>query len=185
MASTESRSRLLGATDDVAEALAIDGNRAYVAGWSGTQSHAGEVQLDGDLMPGFDGDGIVQRSVGTDARALAVTVEQDGSVLAAGWASMGGTTAFLVLHHLADGSPDSTIGTDGVVTTGIGSGTAAAEAVIALADESRMVVGWAANGSDDDFARCRYLRSPRCGNGIIESRKRARPAITALPTLAA
>ena len=158
----------LGATDDVAEALAIDGNRAYIAGWSGAQVMLAKYTFDADLVPGFDGDGIVQRSIGTDARALSLTVEQDGSVLAAGWATMGGAKTFLVLHHLADGSPDSTIGTDGVVTTGIGSGTAAAEAVITLADESRMAVGWADNGSDDDFAAVRYLHSPRCGNGILE-----------------
>ncbi len=110
------------------------------------------------------------RSIGTDARVLALTLERDGRLLGAGWASsVMGSKQFLLLHYRADGTPDSAFGTDGVATTAIGTGDSAAEAIFQLDDERRMVVGHASNGSDDDFAVARYLRSPRCGNGFVES----------------
>lgn len=162
----------LGTGDDVAEAIVRDGNRTYVAGWSqgagGTEIVLARYRSSGALHSSFGTGGVVRRAVGTDARALALAVERNGRLLAAGWTSTGGTRSVALLRHLDDGSLDASFGSGGVVTTPIGV-DAAAEDVAILDDGRSLVAGHTSGGSTEDLMLARYRGTPRCGNGLLET----------------
>jgi uncharacterized delta-60 repeat protein len=74
----------------------------------------------GDLDPTFDGDGKVTTDFGGDNLGYAVAVQPDGKIVVAGHSNSGGTYDFAVARYNADGSPDTTFGASGVVTTDFG-----------------------------------------------------------------
>ena len=158
--------------DDVPEALlSLLGGRVVVTGW--TQGAAStELMLlrygqDGLLETRFGSGGIVKTPVGTAARGMAVAEEPNGNLLVGGDAVIGGVGMFALLRYHADGGLDPQFATAGVVTTPIGTGDASAAALLRLPDERVVLAGQAVDGTTG-FALARYLRPPRCGNGIVE-----------------
>src|SRR5262249_23103687 len=74
--------------------------------------------------------------------ANAVVVQPDGKIIAAGQATFSQTGRdFLLVRYNADGSPDSSFGTNGVVTTDFGKRDDAIAAVVLPPDRKILAVG--------------------------------------------
>ena len=109
----------------------------------------------GDPDPTFGGDGTVLTdfAVGFDA-ALAVTVQDDGKIVAAGYAD-GATPDFGVARYLRSGAPDGSFSGDGIQTADFGEGDQAN--VVTVQDDGKIVAaGYAATGPDRDLAIARF-----------------------------
>jgi uncharacterized delta-60 repeat protein len=118
--------------------------------------------LAGDLDATFGNEGRVTTDFfGRNDVANAVTLQPDGKIIAAGFASMNGSSGFSLARYNADGSLDSSFGTDGkVFTAGISS-----LAAVTLQADGKIV----AAGGGLGFIAARYLQDgsldPAFGNG--------------------
>jgi len=153
----------IGDASDVAVAGARQGDgKIVVAGISHEFATAGDAILarylpNGALDPSFGVGGIVITDVGGDyEQFVAVAIQPDGNVVAAG-AVFGLTEAkFLVARYLPDGTPDPAFGVGGIVTTSIG-GTRAQATAVALQPDGKIVAsGSAVIGGTYRFAVARY-----------------------------
>lgn len=102
-----------------AAALQSDG-RIVLAGVSGQDS--GDVALvrynvDGSLDASFGSAGKVVTDFGNNEVAYALGIQRDGRIVAAGAVQMGDETDFGVARYQADGSLDSTFGSEGGIFT--------------------------------------------------------------------
>src|SRR5262249_9417543 len=122
----------------------------------------------------YDGDGTVDPLFGVNGtvpitfdgglavEAQDVAVQPDGRIVLAGYTGprFGSPTDFAVARYLADGTPDPTFGTAGVVVTDWYGSTDRAYAVLIQSDGRIVVAGHAGtpavSGSDNDFAVARY-----------------------------
>lgn len=71
----------------------------------------------GSLDTTFGSGGIVQSAVGQRAAALAVALQEDGRIVAAGYSYNGSGNDFLLIRFHGNGTLDSTFGSGGIVTT--------------------------------------------------------------------
>jgi uncharacterized delta-60 repeat protein len=157
----------LGSTE-VARSVAIqpDG-KIVVAGQTGGDFAVVRYNADGSLDTSFGSGGVVRTDFGggTDL-ARTVLVEPDGKIVVAGRTQLGSTVQFAVARYNADGSPDPTFGTDGLVTTNL---NGAAFAAVMEGDD--LVVVGTAGQAVVDFAVVRYLPDgsldPGFGSGGI------------------
>ncbi len=129
--------------------------------------------LDGSLDMTFGDGGTVITDFGTrgDA-AYSVAVQSDGKIVAAGRKSTTATGSssapgdFALARYNTDGSPDTTFGVDGKVTTDLGGGTEQADSV-AIQSDGKIVAAGRSNG----FGIARYNSDgsldPTFGNGGI------------------
>jgi uncharacterized delta-60 repeat protein len=149
---------IVGAGLISAWALALqDDGRIVVAGQGGVVGGPYDLAVarylpDGRPDSSFGGDGVVTTDLGsTGERAAAVSVRDDGSVVAAG--SSGAT--FAVARYLPDGRPDPAFGTGGVVTAGpdIGAG----QALVSEPDGRLILAGGQVTPTGRQVAVARYL----------------------------
>jgi uncharacterized delta-60 repeat protein len=99
---------------------------------------------DGALDPSFDGDGKVVTNFGSGHDwALAVEVQADGKIVAAGMSRPPGSGpfSFAVARYNADGSLDSTFDGDGRVVTPIAGNPSYTARDIALQADGKLLVG--------------------------------------------
>jgi uncharacterized delta-60 repeat protein len=100
---------------------------------------------------------------GESDAALAVALQPDGKILAAGFAersSGSGNIDFALARYHSDGSPDSTFGSGGKVTTDF-SGDEDRAFSMALTSDARIVLaGYAHNPTSEDLALACYLMGP-------------------------
>ncbi|MCX7396244.1 MAG: cadherin domain-containing protein, partial [Planctomycetales bacterium] len=112
---------------------------------------------DGSLDTSFGTGGKVTTPVGTSNDVgYSVTIQPDGKIVVAGWASNGSTDDFALVRYNADGSLDTSFGIGCKVTTPVGTGTDVGFSVTIQPDGKIVVAGWANNGSNNDFALVRY-----------------------------
>jgi uncharacterized delta-60 repeat protein len=121
----------------------------------GTMAHAAP----GNLDTTFDGDGKAATDF-VDAfndSGLDVAVQEDGKIVVAGDVLVSETGHdFGVARYNPDGSPDTTFGSGGKVTTPVGSGTSTDSAYgVAVRPDGKIVAAGFANGGVD-FAAVRY-----------------------------
>ncbi len=119
----------------------------------------------GDLDPNFGTDGEVITSIGTgndEAHALAIQ-PLDGKIVVAGWSEQNGTHDIALVRYNSNGVVDTGFGTNGVVTTFIGSGDDEAEAVAIQSDGKIVVAGRTQQGTFD-IALVRYN-----SNGVVDT----------------
>jgi uncharacterized delta-60 repeat protein len=109
----------------------------------------------GDLDPTFSGDGVAEFRVGTYSGGVAVSIQGDGNIVAAGYG--GNFTGFAIVRTLAGGTLDPTFGGDGRVITRIGHGGAVANAVAVQPNGKLLVAGSTVMGGKERFAVARYL----------------------------
>ncbi|MEU9994740.1 calcium-binding protein [Streptomyces sp. NPDC050848] len=127
----------------------------------------------GDLDPGFGGDGTVLTDAGGEEVGNDVVVQADGRIVVVGTDAPDSFGNFAITRYLADGSPDSTFGDGGRVSTDIGGFTDAAEAVAVQDDGKIIVVGSSATGFEEccTFTVARYTAAggldPTFGDGGI------------------
>lgn len=116
------------------------------------------LNADSSLDTSFDGDGRLTLAIGAGIdRARSVALQADGKILVAGVTHNGSNLDFALVRLLADGSRDSSFGTQGVRTLPMGSGNDDATSVIVQPDGRIVLVGFGSNGSNDDFALTRLL----------------------------
>lgn len=118
--------------DAVATGVALQGDGRIVAAGYAAQFPYYEVtdlalaryRPDGSLDPTFGRGGTVTANVGTSLQydaPLAVAIQPDGRIVAAGSTGPGGNLDFALARYLPDGTEDPSFGDDGRVTTTFGS----------------------------------------------------------------
>ena len=134
--------------DDRASALVLqpDG-KLVVAGSSDGDFAVVRYLADGSLDATFGAAGTVVSDLGGDDRAAALVLQPDGKLVVAG--STDGDYA--LVRYDADGTPDTTFGDDGIVTTDLGSDDTA-RAMVRQPDGKLVLAGSTAG----DFALVRY-----------------------------
>jgi uncharacterized delta-60 repeat protein len=148
--------------DESRSVVAVAGGRALAAGraFTGSSQDFALVRYthDGDLDPGFGGDGIVTTAVsaGTD-EILALARAAGGKVIAAGRSFDGSGFDFALARYLPNGSLDPSFGGDGVVTTTFGATDDRAFGVTVLPNGKIVAAGHTCTASGCDFALARYL----------------------------
>ena len=151
-----------GSGDDSANAVAIDENGKIVAVGSAFNGSdldfaVARYNSDGSLDTSFDSDGMATTDFGSgDDVARAVAIQPDGKIVVAGYASNGTDDDFAVARYSSDGSLDTSFSGDGMATLDFGTGNDHANAVV-VQDNGRIVLGgYAAGGSNYDFALARF-----------------------------
>jgi uncharacterized delta-60 repeat protein len=112
--------------------------------------------LDGTLDRTFGGTGKVLTSQG---RALAVQVQPDGKVVAAGYNYTSTSQSFTVVRYNPDGTLDATFGSNGQVITGFSRASNDAGETMVLQADGKIVVAGETNPaktSYEDLALVRY-----------------------------
>ncbi len=114
------------------------------------------AQTSGSLDAAFGTGGKVVTPIGSaNDGASAAAVQADGKIVVAGYADNGMNTDFAVARYNADGTLDATFGTGGKVVTAIGASNDFASSV-AIQSGKIVVAGYAAGGTNIDFAVARY-----------------------------
>jgi uncharacterized delta-60 repeat protein len=151
----------LGGDDDEAydAALLADGGivavgRTDAAGFTKLDFGVARYRPDGTPNPGFGTGGIVSTDIlGGGDQANAVAVQPDGKLVVAGFATRNGIDGdFALVRYKPDGTLDQSFGTNGVVTTDLGTRGDDARALLIQPDGRIVVAGTA----DEDIALARY-----------------------------
>ncbi|CAN5328371.1 hypothetical protein BH10ACI3_BH10ACI3_20970 [soil metagenome] len=101
-------------TDDK---IVIAGENNFVGSGTGGDFYFARFNTNGSLDTSFDTDGIVRVAVGGTNRAMAVTVQPNGKIAAAGEAQIVGSNVDAVAVRLnSDGSLDTTFDSDGIAS---------------------------------------------------------------------
>ena len=132
----------------------VTAGRATIAG--SNQFALVRYNTDGTIDNTFGIAGVVTTPIGTFAQGEDVVIQQDGKIVVAGYATVAGSSQFVVARYNSDGTLDATFGTGGIVTTAIG--TSALSFGVALQQDGKIVVsGRATEGGVDKFAVARYF----------------------------
>ena len=157
-----------GGDDRATAAVALSGGKLVVAGFTGIGAGQPDVILarynvDGSLDSSFGTGGKVISNVPGIEQAFALAVQADGKLVAAGMAGPLGSgdlnQNFALARYNADGSLDSSFGTDGTVDTDIGGRTNdQVNALVVQADGKLVAAGTAADPftGRSDTALARY-----------------------------
>ena len=116
----------------------------------------------GTLDTTFDTDGIVTTDFGASYDAASsIVLQSDGKIVVAGRSEKSGNSDFAVVRYNANGTPDTTFDTDGIVTTKIGNWTSGAYDMAIQGDGKIVAAGYSSisGNFDFDFAVVRYLAS--------------------------
>ena len=105
----------------------------------------------GDLDNNFGAGGIVTTLIDDRAIGQGMLLQNDGKIIVAGKSTQAGISRFALVRYNSDGSLDNSFGSNGVVTTTIG--TQANGFSIDLHADGKIVM---AGSSDDDWALARY-----------------------------
>ena len=114
---------------------------------------------DGSLDTSFgDGDGMATTDFGNEDTIQAVEVLSNGKILAAGYTGDVNNFDFALARFNADGSLDTTFGTDGKVKADMGTANEHDQiyAMEVLSDGKILVAGSSHDGTDRDFILARY-----------------------------
>ena len=134
---------------------AVDGKIVVVGRNEERSFMANRYLPDGALDTGFDSDGRVTYTFGGPDDAEAVAVQPDGKiVLAGGSDSVGVGGHFAAVRLNADGSVDTSFGTNGEVISTVGGSIAKANAM-AIQTDGRIVLAGATSDSPGEFALLR------------------------------
>jgi uncharacterized delta-60 repeat protein len=151
-----------GTGNDYGQSVAIqpDG-KIVVAGFTdnGTDNDfaLAKYNSDGALDNDFGVDGKVTTVFGTgEDRGQSVAIQPDGKTVVAGYTDNGTDRDFALARYNTDGSLDNSFGVGGRVTTDIGTNFDTGTSVAIQPDGRIVLVGYAINGSDNDFALARY-----------------------------
>lgn len=135
--------------DDTARAVTIQSDdRIVVTGASGFNNFSlARYNADGTLDSTYGEGGRVVTTGSDRFGAYAAVLQVDNRIVVAG-----GNRDFVLVRYDADGTPDRTFGTDGVVRTDFSSQSELARAVV-LQSDGKII---AAGESNRDFALARY-----------------------------
>jgi uncharacterized delta-60 repeat protein len=109
----------------------------------------------GSLDSTFDGDGRVSTSLGNSTVAFDVLVQNDGKIVAGGWALNPASNDITVARYLPNGALDTSFDGNGVAFTDIENRSDIAYAV-ALQADGKILVGGTSGTSGQNFVVARY-----------------------------
>jgi uncharacterized delta-60 repeat protein len=147
-------------SDSEANALILqEDGKLVAAGVSDGDFALARFQANGNLDTGFGTGGKVTTSFssyGNDG-SYALAIQPDNKLVVAGYSNISTTYKFALARYNSNGALDTNFGTNGKVTTAIGSGgEEGAQALVIQGDDKLVVAGFAYNGSNSDFAIVRY-----------------------------
>jgi uncharacterized delta-60 repeat protein len=120
---------------------------------------------DGSLDASFGKGGFILYDGGGNDRGLGLALQNDGKIVASGYTYAGSQRDVLVLRYNANGTPDRTFGTGGVVTySSPGSGTDIGFGVAIQTDGGIIVVGETSNRTNQDALVLRYTTTGSLDN---------------------
>ena len=153
----------IGGGTDTARAVALqpDG-KIVVAGFcaSGVRTDfcLARFQRDGTLDTSFNGTGRTTTAIGSNfSFALALAVQPDGKIIAAGTCNNGSNNDFCAARYLSNGALDLSFNNTGWLLSPIGNGHDDASAVAVAPDGKIVLAGSCSNGLNNDFCLGRYL----------------------------
>jgi uncharacterized delta-60 repeat protein len=122
---------------------------------------------DGSVDDSFGINGIVVTEIGFHSRATDIIIQDDGTILVSGYTLIDSQNLFVLAKYSTNGSPDITFGSQGIVTTPLGS---TAQALSMARDSAGNII--LAGASDKNLALVRYtsagvLDATFNGNGIL------------------
>ena len=146
----------------VGRALALKQDDSIVL--AGTAEYGGRLVFalarydeHGTLDHTFGSGGVATRTIGSDdADCYGLDIQPDGKLLAVGTSDEGTDLVLTVARFQHNGAPDLPFGTNGVVTTAIGSQSIARGVVVQL-DGKILAVGSGQHAHSSTFAMTRYL----------------------------
>ncbi|MFO0014417.1 MAG: DUF4347 domain-containing protein, partial [Planctomycetota bacterium] len=111
----------------------------------------------GTLDTSFGTGGIVTTNFGSsNDSGYSLAIQSDGKLVVGGTYNTGGSADFALVRYNANGSLDTSFGTDGKVTTPVGSGNDQGRSVSIQADGKIVLGGWSNVGFNDHYALVRY-----------------------------
>jgi len=115
---------------------------------------------DGTLDASFGSGGLVTSDYGSYEHAFGVVRQVDGKLVAGGirYNTMNYAMDMALVRYNTDGSPDSSFGSNGLVTTDFGQDDNAY--ALALQPDGRLVAGGYTTTNSNDFALARYTTAP-------------------------
>ena len=112
---------------------------------------------DGSLDSSFDTDGIVTTYVGSTPLNFGdLALQNDGKIVAVGGAYNGSHLDVKIVRYNSDGSLDTTFGSNGILTSAIGTFDSGANAVAIQANGKIVITGISNNGSHPVITVIRY-----------------------------
>ena len=130
-----------------------------------TQSRHGSAELlssnsllpAGTLDPSFNFDGKVTTDFSSDEVGNSIAIQADGKIVVAGSADTGAGYDFAIFRYHANGTPDTSFGTNGVVTTPMGDSSDYAYSIAIQSDGKIVAAGGSeSSNSNYSFALARY-----------------------------
>jgi len=112
---------------------------------------------DGSPDNTFDGDGVQTTDFGgTDDMVTSISIQSDGKIILAGYASNGTSNDFAIARYKTDGSLDNTFSDDGKQVADFTSSDDYANSIAIQSDGKLVVLGYTVNGSNTYLAAARY-----------------------------
>jgi uncharacterized delta-60 repeat protein len=125
-----------------------------LAAWMTASAMAAPADLDQSFG---NGGKVTTNSASQTEEGRAVVVQPDGKIIVAGHINIEGTYDFMVARYNSNGTPDTSFGTSGIVSTPVLNGDDYAFAVALQPDGKIVVAGFAfVSSSNADFAVVRY-----------------------------
>ena len=115
--------------------------KIVIVGTAGTDIALVRYNPDGTLDLGFDGNGKVTTSFGTNAAGSGVVIQPDGKIVVAGTVGPNNATDFAIVRYNSDGSLDFTFGSDGKVVTNLDAMSDSGNAITLQPDNKIVVAG--------------------------------------------
>jgi uncharacterized delta-60 repeat protein len=151
----------IGGGDNRGQSIAIqpDG-KVLIGGYTnvdGTDDFAlVRYNADGSLDTTFGTGGVVITSIGlSHEQGTSLTLQSDGKIVLGGYAQTPNFEDFALVRYNADGSLDTSFGTDGKVTTAITASTEMLYSVMVQTD-GKILAGGQSRSGNSDFALTRY-----------------------------
>ena len=152
---------IIGSSDFAKSAIIQNDGKIVVTGYTKNGSYydfaAVRYNSNGDLDNTFGTGGIVITQIASkNLYGRSSAIQSDGKIIIAGNSYDGSDYAFVTARYQTDGSIDDTFGTDGIVSTPVGSLTNIAYSVVLQNDGKILTAGYSIDGSKDNFTVLRY-----------------------------
>ncbi len=161
----------VGSGNDVAAAVAIqpDGTILVAGTVEEDEDKAGALVRflsNGSLDLSFGHAGVIRVDVGDNAEIAAMAIQEDGSIVLAGYYEKEAQRRVLLTRFLADGSSDDGFGVDGVAETPNISMDTIGNSLWVQEDGAILVAGSVGLGKNKDVALFRFTRDGKLDRGF-------------------
>ncbi len=165
----------LGVYGDRANAVAVQPDGKIIVAGSSSSASDKDFMLfrllaDGSLDPDFNFDGTVTTAVGSfDDEILALALQEDGKIIAAGYSSNGSDRDFALARYYSDGTLDRNFGLEGLVVTAVGNSDDEITGIAVQEDGAVVVTGTADGTAGRVIVLGRYRADGSLDTGFADS----------------